>query len=100
MNEEQYDAADGVLAAQESALDKESQDILLKMQDIADMLLPGSAETGGHETRPTVEQLKQEMIALEQDLDSIYDEMRKISETREERWKNFKESQKQARKPK
>jgi len=100
MNEEQYYAADGILAAQESALDTKSRAILLKMQDIANMLLPGSAETDGHETRPTVKQLEQEMQALEEALESIYEEMSKISETRGERWKNFEESQKQARKPK
>ena len=91
MNEKEfYDAADRDLADQESALDKKSRDILLEMQYIAD----------GHETRPTVEQPEQEMEALELKLDSIYEEMHKISKTREELWKKFQKSQEQARKPK
>ena len=97
MSEVEYDAADRVLAEQEIALDKETRAIILEMQRIADMLLPGSAETDGQETRPTVRKLEEKMDALEAVLNRKYEDMHAISKEREELFAAFQENKKRAR---
>ena len=95
MNEKQYDAADGVLAQEQSALDKEAQRIMLRMHDIVLLLTPGVVPTGGQEVNPW--ELKQELDALEKDLDEKQEAMHELSDARENLYRDFQENKKKAR---
>ena len=76
MSEVEFDAANFKLAVKESALDKEAQRIMLRMHEIVEQLKPGVVPTGGQEVNPW--ELKQELDALEKDLDEKREAMHEL----------------------
>ena len=95
MSEVEYAAADSVLAQEQSALDKEAQRIMLRMHDIVLLLKPGVVPTGGQEVNPR--ELKQELDALEKDLDGKQEAVHELSDARENLYRDFEENKRKAR---